>query len=97
MSKHLAQLVPDVQDARGSLYADYYNYADFSSVIELGHQIKQSMALGKFAVVEGCPDVNLINLSTIGLEESLHIQASETFQVHGKMVLWTCFTDLTIL
>lgn len=64
---------------------DYYNYADFASAIDLGRFIKQSMALGRFAVVEGCPDVQHIELSATALEESLHLRGSETFQVHGTL------------
>jgi hypothetical protein len=76
--------VDDARDARGSPYVDYYPYSE--DVVELGRKVQASMAKGNTAVVEGCPDVHPIELSTSDLLKQLHIQPNETFSAHGESI-----------
>ncbi|KJA16319.1 hypothetical protein HYPSUDRAFT_58270 [Hypholoma sublateritium FD-334 SS-4] len=86
LSAHLEELVPSVQDAHGTKLVDYYTYANYGSLAALGAQIKSSMAFGRYAVVEGCPDLPKIQLTLSDMAESLHIQPTEQFQVHDSLL-----------
>ncbi|KJA16325.1 hypothetical protein HYPSUDRAFT_207118 [Hypholoma sublateritium FD-334 SS-4] len=86
LSAHLKELIPNVRDARGSGHVDYYVYDDYTSAVDLGVKIKESIASGRFAVVEGCPDMHKIELTLSDMMESLHIQPSEIFQVHDSLL-----------
>jgi hypothetical protein len=47
------------------------------------------------AVVEGCPDVNIIELSDSDLLTHLHIQPQEEFAAHGELIplfFFFCFS-----
>lgn len=44
------------------------------------------MVSGRFAVVEGCPDMPEIELTLSSMMESLHIRPTEEFQVHGTCI-----------
>lgn len=74
----------DVQDARGTAFADYYKYTD-TGVVELGRKIRESMAQGRYAVVEGCTDAHFIELSRNSLQASLLVGASTPLEAHGNV------------
>lgn len=74
-----------MHDARGSPYVDYYDATQFASPVDLGSKIQESMAQGKFAVVERYPTVPRIELSLESLFLNLGLVENERFEAHGAL------------
>lgn len=73
----------------------YYQYSA-SNLIQLGAKIRETMAQGKFAVVEGCTDWREIDLDLVSLQGSLLVAPNTPLQAHGDVPIPTTF-DLILI
>lgn len=64
---------------------DYYDASQFVSLVDLGSKIQESMAKGKFAVVERHQAVPRIDLSLESLFSNLGLEENERFEAHGAL------------
>lgn len=82
MGPHVEKVVMDVKDARGSLYVDYYPYSE--DIAELALKVRGSMGKGRYAVVEGCPEVYRVELSLADMHKHFLLGGDAKFQAHGE-------------
>ena len=95
MGPHVEQAVMDVRDARGSVYVDYYPYSE--DVAHLALKIRESLSKGRYAVVEGCPEVHKVQLTLDDLHKYFLLDKNAGFEAHGESrrpILVSCGTYL---